>query len=87
MCEDVETLRKHAARVSVTLAPQVAEWTPPGAPLVEQSGDEWVLFYLDWSEALRAALVDDEAVNDVSLMPRDLEDVLVATVEAGRESR
>ncbi len=86
VCEDIEAMRKRAARVSVTVDPDFSDWTPPGAPFIEQSGEEWVLFYLDWSEALRESLEGDTSVSAMSLMPRDLEDVLVATVETAKAS-
>ena len=50
----------------------------------EGGGAEWTLFYLDWGDAMRAALEGDERVRRVELMPRDLEDVLVAANDEER---
>ncbi len=97
LCEDLERLQQRTARVRVVLAEdgleenmqeKSVEWAPPGDPLVENGGEgdgaEWTLFYLDWSDEIRAALEGDERVRHVELMARDLEDVLVAANDEER---
>jgi ABC-2 type transport system ATP-binding protein len=75
---DLEDVRRRAVRVVVTLAEGEEPWTPPGRPLVEDSGPETTLFYLDFDADLRRALESDPRVRGVELAARDLEDVVVA---------
>lgn len=80
---DLEQVCARAARVAVTLDPGVVGWTPPGDPVVERSGSETTLFYLNFGEILRESLESDPAVRSVELLARDLEDVVVAATEKG----
>ncbi|MCP3916503.1 MAG: ABC transporter ATP-binding protein [bacterium] len=84
-CEDIEGLQRRSARVAVSLDPDAVPWSPPGEPIIEETGaDTATLFYLDWSDALAAELANDRAVRDLDLLSRDLEDVLVASVARER---
>lgn len=71
-----EDLRRRLRRVSVTLhrdAP--AAWAPPGCPNVDRRGDDVVLSYLDWDDAIEGRLDADAQVRDWRLLATGLEDL------------
>ncbi|MCG3134524.1 MAG: Ribosome-associated ATPase [Planctomycetes bacterium] len=74
---DAESLRRGLRRVALRASPAAA-WTPPGAPRVERSGDEFVLAYTDWTDAYGRSLAADPAVSDIRTLPSGLEDVYAA---------
>jgi ABC-type multidrug transport system ATPase subunit len=81
---ELEDLRRRAARIVVTLAPNTPDWNPPGTPIEEAwEQDERRLFYLDYDEGVRATLEADPRVRHVEALPRDLEDVLLAVDARG----
>lgn len=79
-----EDLRRRVRRVAVTLRRDAPErWTPPGCPNVDRRGDDVVLAYLDWEDAVAARLDADPAVADWRQMATGLED-LFRLATAGR---
>jgi ABC-2 type transport system ATP-binding protein len=77
---DLEDVQRRARRVAVTLKPGATNWTPPGKPIASRTGDDVVLTYLDWDDAIEAALDADPAVAETRTLPRDLNDVFLAAV-------
>lgn len=75
---DLESVLEDARRLRVQLDPDTIDWTPPGTPQVEATGEAHVLFY-PWSGTeAQAALEADPKVRSVEALPRTLEDVLAA---------
>lgn len=83
---DLDALLATTKRFEVTLERGTrASWTPPGAPTVQRTGDDVVVAYVDWSDAIGAALDADPAVHGRRELPTGLEDLfrVAATRSAG----
>jgi len=82
---ELDEIQRRTVRVVVTLDVGTERWLPPGCPAVERTGRDVVLTYIDWSESLADELARDPGVTDVRPLPRDLDDVFVATLRQESE--